>query len=184
MIRSKPQTHPFVGYCLLTLAVLAAYGPAYQAGFVWDDDSLVTKNALVLAADGLFRIWFTTQPIDYWPLTNSSFWLEWRLWGPHAAGYHLTNILLHAAEVCWLWSLLRRFRIPGAWLAAALFALHPVNVDSVAWIAQRKNLLAMLFYLLSLDGFLPQPLASARRRSTISGRAAPPPRPVRPLVRP
>ena len=134
---------------LLLLAVLV-YAPALRAGFVWDDDYMLTESAFVKAPDGLKAIWFSTQLRDYFPLTSTSFWLEWRLWGMNAAGYHATNILLHAFSAVLLWRVLRLLRIPGAWLAAALFAVHPVNVESVAWITERKNTLAMLFYALSL----------------------------------
>ena len=144
-----------IGLAALLVAVgLAVYLPSLRNGFVWDDDSFLTKNALIKAPDGLARFWFTTQATDYWPVTSTSLWLEWRLWGLHPAGYHVTNLALHLAEVLLLWSILRRLRIPGAYLAALLFAVHPVNVETVAWIAQRKNLMAMLFYLLSVFWFL------------------------------
>jgi protein O-mannosyl-transferase len=139
---------------LLVVLGLAVYLPSLRNGFVWDDDSFLTKNALIQAPDGLARFWFTTQPTDYWPVTSTSLWLEWRLWGAHAGGYHATNLALHLAEALLLWGILRRLRVPGAYLAALLFALHPVNVETVAWIAQRKNLMAMLFYLLSIFWFL------------------------------
>jgi tetratricopeptide (TPR) repeat protein len=145
----RPTVRAFalIGLCFLV------YAPALRAGFVWDDDTMLTANPLIHAADGLRRIWFTTQPADYWPVTYTSLWLEWRCWGLHAAGYHAINILLHAGTVVLLWILLRHLKIPGAFLAAALFAVHPVNVESVAWIAQRKELLATLFFLASLLGF-------------------------------
>jgi len=139
---------------LLVVVGLAAYLPSLRNGFVWDDDSFLTANALMRAPDGLARFWFTTQATDYWPVTSTSLWLEWRLWGTHAAGYHAANLALHLTEALLLWSILRRLRVPGAYLAAMLFAVHPVNVESVAWIAQRKNLMAMLFYLLSIFSFL------------------------------
>jgi tetratricopeptide (TPR) repeat protein len=138
----------------LLVLIAAAYWPALHGGFLFDDDTILTKNPLVHAADGLQRIWFTTQAIDYWPVTNTSFWLEWRLWGLNPAGYHVTNVVLHAFNALLLWAILRQIGVPGAFWGAALFALHPVNVQSVAWIAQRKNTLALLWCLLSIAAFL------------------------------
>jgi tetratricopeptide (TPR) repeat protein len=138
---------------LVGIAALA-YSPVAQCGFVWDDDVALTRNPLVAAADGLARAWTTAEAPDYWPLTLTTFWAEWRLWGASPLGYHLVNLALHLAEVLLLWRILRRLRLPGAWLAALLFAVHPVNVESVAWVTQRKNLLAMLFYLSSIWAFL------------------------------
>jgi tetratricopeptide (TPR) repeat protein len=161
------------GLALAGLTVLA-FGPALAGGFVWDDDTMLTRNPLIAAPDGLSRFWFSSQSTDYWPVTFSTLWVEWRLWGLHAAGYHATNLLLHVGEVLLLWTILRRLRIPGAYLAAALFAVHPVNVESVAWIAQRKTLLAMLFYLLSIYCFLRG--APLPPRATGDPGAAPPDR--------
>jgi tetratricopeptide (TPR) repeat protein len=156
---------------LLVLATVIAYLPTLHNGFVWDDGSFLTANPLIKAPDGLRRFWLTTEPTDYWPVTSSTLWLEWRLWGGHAAGYHATNLVLHVTEVLLLWAVLRRLRLPGATLAALLFAVHPVNVESVAWVAQRKNLMAMLFFLLSILAFL-------RTRWSEAG-TAPPARPAR-----
>jgi protein O-mannosyl-transferase len=159
---------------VLVAAAVLAYWPALSGGFVWDDDTLLTESALVKAADGLHRIWFTTEPLDYWPLTNTSFWLEWRLWGMHAAGYHVTNLLLHVGSALLLWAILRRLAIPGAFLAALLFVVHPVNVESVAWIAQRKNTLSMVFFLLSILWFVRSELDSppvARQTQPSAGRS-------------
>jgi tetratricopeptide (TPR) repeat protein len=138
----------------LAVLTLLAYLPALRGGFIWDDDNFLTLNPLIRAPDGLYRFWFTTQPTDYWPVTSTLLWFEWRLWGLDPAGYHAVNVALHVAEVLLLWSIFRRLRLPGAFLGALLFALHPVNVESVAWIAQCKNLVAMLFFLLSLSWFL------------------------------
>ncbi len=143
-----------IGVALLVIAAFIVYWPALTGGFLFDDEPLLTGSALVKAGDGLYRMWFTTQPIDYWPLTNSSFWLEWRLWGLQPAGYHVTNLLLHVCSALLLWAILRRLAIPGALLAALLFVVHPVNVESVAWIAQRKNTLSMVFLLLSIFCYL------------------------------
>jgi tetratricopeptide (TPR) repeat protein len=135
---------------IIVCAGAIAYLPALRAGFIWDDSEFLTANPLIKAADGLKRFWLATAAPDYWPVTSSSLWLEWRLWGAHALGYHATNLALHLCTSLLLWAVLRRLAVPGAFLAALLFAVHPVNVESVAWVTQRKNLMAMLFYLLSI----------------------------------
>ncbi len=150
------------GAALLMALVFAAYAPVLRNGFVWDDDSSLTGNHFVQAPDGLRQFWFSTRTPDYWPVTETSFWLEWRLWGDRAAGYHATNLVLHALTAVLLWAALRRLQVPGAYLAAALFAVHPVNVESVAWIAERKNLLGLLFALCALLAFLRTEPARAR----------------------
>ncbi len=133
----------------LLLATFVAYRPAWHAGFVWNDETCVTQNPDMLSFQGLERIWFNAGK-QYYPLTYSTFWLQYRLWGLNAAPYHLFNIFLQAVVATVLWFVLRRLRIPGAWLAAAIFALHPVNVESVAWITERKNTLSGVFYLCSI----------------------------------
>ena len=135
----------------LLAATIVAYQQVWHAGYIWDDDKYVTANPLLTAADGLKRIWFSLDsPSQYFPLVYTSFRFEHALWGLNPAGYHWVNILLHGANALLVWRLLRALRVPGAWLAAALFALHPVQVESVAWITERKNVLMGFFFLLSL----------------------------------
>lgn len=131
----------------LVAAVWLVYLPVWRAGFIWDDDAHLTAPGL-RSLSGLGRIW--TEPDvtqQYYPLLHSLFWVEHRLWGDNATGYHLANLALHALAAVLAGLLLRRLAIPGAWLAAALFALHPVHVESVAWISEQKNTLSAVFYL-------------------------------------
>jgi len=122
-----------------------------RAGFVWDDDRYVTNNPLLTAPGGFYRIWFSTDvPSQYFPVVYSTFWLEHQLWGFEPVGYHVTNILLHIVNALLLWLVLRRLSVPGAWFASMIFALHPVHAESVAWIAERKNVLMLFFSLLSV----------------------------------
>jgi tetratricopeptide (TPR) repeat protein len=132
------------------LITFVAYTPVWRAGFIWDDKDLLLDNRMVKASDGLYRFWFTTEAPDYYPLTWSLWWLEWRAWSRSAAGYHAVNLLLHTANVVLLWLVLRRLKIPGAWLAGLVFAIHPVNVATVAWISEQKNTLSMLFYTVAI----------------------------------
>jgi tetratricopeptide (TPR) repeat protein len=129
----------------LLVITLVAYIPVLRGGFIWDD-SLITGNPMVKASDGFHRFWLTTEPLDYYPLTWSLWWLEWRAWGNNATGWHVVNVFLHAANATLLWIILRRLKIPGAWLAGLVFAIHPVNVATAAWISEQKNTLCMLFY--------------------------------------
>ena len=134
-------------FAALLIATLAAYPPAWHGGLLWDDDAHVTEAAL-RSWDGLSRIWFdlgATQ--QYYPLTHSAFWVMHRLWGDWTTGYHLVNLLLHALSACLVAVILRRLKVPGAALAAAIFALHPVHVESVAWITELKNTLSGALYL-------------------------------------
>jgi protein O-mannosyl-transferase len=131
---------------LLVIAVLAAYLPAWNGQPIWDDTAHITRPEL-RSASGLARIWIepgATQ--QYYPLVHSVFWVEHRLWDDAPAGYHLANILMHALAALLLWQVLRQLRVPGAWLAAAIFALHPVQVESVAWISELKNTLSAVCY--------------------------------------
>jgi len=134
---------------MLLGATLLAYWPAVNAGFVWNDKDYVTAPGL-RTLHGLWRIWFDLGSTEqYYPALHSAFWLEHLLWGDSATGYHLANILIHGTSACILVLILRRLSVAGAWLAGVVFALHPVCVESVAWISEQKNTLSTLFYLLS-----------------------------------
>lgn len=136
------------------LAALA-YWPVLQAGFVWDDDDYVTHNETLRSLAGLGRLWFEVGATpQYYPLVHTTFWIEYRLWGLHPAGYHVVNVLLHGLSAVLLLRVLRRLNVPGAWLAAALFAVHPVHVESVAWVTERKNTLSGVFYLAAALAYL------------------------------
>jgi len=131
----------------LLAVVLLAYRPAWNGGFVWDDAAHLTRADL-RSWRGLWRIWFepgATQ--QYYPLVHSAFWLQHRLWGDATTGYHLVGIALHFATAAMVALALRRLAVPGAVLAAAIFAFHPVHVESVAWITEQKNTLSAVFYL-------------------------------------
>ena len=127
--------------------VFLAYQPAWHAGFIWDDDAHVTPPEL-RSWHGLWRIWFEVGAVQqYYPLLHTASWLEFPLFGENPAGYHLVNIGVHAVNAVMLWLILRRLQVPGAQLAAGIFALHPVMVESVAWITELKNTLSGLFFL-------------------------------------
>ena len=139
---------------LLTVGLFVLYAPALRGDFLWDDVKLVVENPLIHAPDGLQRIWLSTQSYDYWPVTYTMFWLDWRCWGRNTLPYHLENLALHAAVALLIWSTLARLQVKGAYLIALLFAVHPVNVESVAWIFQRKTLLSTLFFWTALHCIL------------------------------
>ena len=150
----KNKTGIALGLALLA-AVVVAFLPALEAGFIWNDDSYVTENPTLDGLAGLKRIW--TDPAaneQYYPLVFSTYWIEKRLWGLHPFGYHLVNILMHAGAALLLWRFLRRLGLPAAWFAAAVFALHPLCVESVAWITELKNTLSLVLVLASAHAWL------------------------------
>lgn len=145
---------------ILILLIIVAYLPALRAGFIWDDDWHVTENRMLRSIEGLERIWLDpsrpghmTTP-QYYPMTHTTFWVEHHLWGNQPAGYHLDNVLLHAASAVVLWRLLAGLGMPGAWFAAGVWAVHPLNVESAAWATERKNVLSGLFYFLAAGAYL------------------------------
>ncbi len=144
----------FLPAALIVAAALLAYWPALSGGYIWDDDVLIVKNRDVRANDGLLRVWFNRESLEYLPLTYDMHWLEWRVFRGSAAGPHVINVLLHGLSAALLGFVLQRLRVPGAWLAALFFALHPVAVASAAWLSELKNTLSMVFYLGSILAYL------------------------------
>jgi tetratricopeptide (TPR) repeat protein len=138
---------------LLIALVFVAYAQVFEAGFIWDDESHLTQNPCVIGPLGLKEIWTTTAAV-YYPLVLTTFWALHKFFGLNPLPYHVLNVLLHAGSAILLWRVLQLLRIRGAWLGAALWALHPVMVQSVAWITEVKNTQSCLFYLLSTFFFL------------------------------
>src|SRR3954470_2540492 len=147
----SPRARALIFAVVLAAVTIFAYRPAWHGGFLWDDDAYIINNELLTAPQGWQRIWFSLDsPSQYFPFTYSTFRIERALWGLNTTGYHWVNLLLHIGNALLVWAVLARLRVPGSWLAAAIFALHPVQVESVAWITERKNVLMGFFFLLTL----------------------------------
>ncbi len=152
---SSPRSIFISGLALFALTLLA-YLPAIRGEFLWDDDAL-SENPAIRSANGLLKIWTdpgaSPKEDHYWPLVYTTFWIEYRIWGLHPLGYHLVNVGLHALNALLLGMLLSQIGVRGAELAAIIFAMHPVHVESVAWIIERKDTLSAMFYLLAALAF-------------------------------
>jgi hypothetical protein len=151
--RMKSARHwRWMGAIAIVAITAIAYIPSMQGGFIWDDDDYVVNRTVVHDPGGLDDIWFQPRATpQYYPMVFTTFWIEHRLWGLHPTGYHIVNVALHILNSLLLWLILRRLGFGDAvsWAAAAIFAVHPVHVESVAWITERKNVLSGLFYLAS-----------------------------------
>jgi tetratricopeptide (TPR) repeat protein len=145
---------PWLLAVVLVIATFVAYWPATRGGFIWDDDDHLTANPSMKASNGLEMIWSSLAVSRYYPLTLTSFWIQHQLWGLNPMPYHVINIALHALSGVLVYFLLRRLRVPAAWLAAALWVLHPVNVESVAWITEMKNTQSGAFFFGAILCFL------------------------------
>lgn len=153
---------------MLFLLVVLVYMPAIKGGFTWDDNGYVTDNLTLRSVDGLASIWVDPRANkQFYPLVFTTFWLEYHLWGLNPHGYHISNVLLHFLSALLLWLILRHLLPRGAWFTAALFALHPVQVESVAWITERKNVLSAAFYFLAVLAYMRY--AGLDRSSVTSG---------------
>jgi hypothetical protein len=145
---------PGVILTLIALATCLAYLPAMGGQVLWDDDAHIPKPELQ-SLNGLYRIWFDVRSTQqYYPLLFTWFWLQHQLWGDQMVGYHVINLALHIGAACLVYLILRKLRIPGALLATAIFALHPVHVESVAWVTEQKNTLSAVFYLAAMLAYL------------------------------
>jgi len=165
MTAANSRARTRVWAAALFVIALVAYAPVVENGFIWDDDDYVTENPLLGTPAGLRDIWLDYRATpQYYPLVHTSFWIEHQLWGLAPAGYHVVNVLLHALGALLAWRVLTLLGLPGAWLAAAIFAVHPVHVESVAWVTERKNVLSGVFALASLAAYL----RSAGFGSTVS----------------
>lgn len=152
---SSERSRTALAGTLLCLAPLLVYLPLASAGFIWDDDAYVTRNPNLGSLAGLVRIWLDPLATpQYYPLVHTTFWLEHRLFGLEPLGYHAVNVLLHGLSSVLLWRVLLQLRLPGAFLAASLFAAHPVMTESVAWVTERKNVLSLALALGSLWSYL------------------------------
>ncbi|MFM8433932.1 MAG: tetratricopeptide repeat protein [Planctomycetia bacterium] len=146
---------------LIVLAGLWVYSPSYHGDWLWDDDQLLTQNLTVqhrvspdpnVPPDSLrtlAKLWFDPDGADYFPLSYTALWAQWPFFGLQSTGYHVTTILLHITGALLLWALLAKMRVPGAWLSALVFAVHPVCVESVAWVSETKNTLSLPLFLIS-----------------------------------
>jgi tetratricopeptide (TPR) repeat protein len=151
---SQAQTFEWVGLAVVLLLTVIVYFPVRNGGVLWDDDSNLTRPEL-RSLGGLYRIWFDPAATSqYYPLVNTAFWLEHKLWGDAVLGYHLVSLFWHMLAVLLVYLLLQKLEIPGGLLAAAIFALHPVMVESVAWMTEQRNTLSAVFYLGALFAFL------------------------------
>lgn len=140
---------------LIVVLTVVVYLPALRGGFVWDDHNNITDNQLMRSLGGLKKTWVDPRAtFQYYPLTYTVFWVEHYLWGMRPFGYHAVNVVLHALNALLVGILLTRLAVPGAWLAALLFAVHPVQVESVAWITELKNVLSGFLFLSALLAFL------------------------------
>ena len=149
--RLRWPAQPWLAGAILALLVAIVYWPTLDGGFVAEDGDFLVDNPAMRSLQGLSDIWFKLDTCDrYYPLTFSTFWIEYRLWGPEPRGYHAVNVVLQAVVAVLVWRLLSRLAVPGAWLAAAIFAVHPVHVESVAPMAELRNLLSFALVLGSL----------------------------------
>ncbi len=166
----RPILKGFIVIAIISL-VSISYWPILSAGYIWDDDNYVTNNPTLNSWQGLKDIWLKPGAVpQYYPLVHTTYWLEYRLWGHNPLGFHIVNIILHILNVIVLWRILKKLHLPWAILTCILFAIHPINVESVAWITERKNVLSGLLYLIALNLYIDylRPIKSDYKRNNRS----------------
>jgi hypothetical protein len=139
---------------LIVFLCLLIYVPSLKNGFIWDDDDYVFKNPWIKNPEGLKVIWFTHETPQYYPLVFTTFWLEYKLWGLNPVGYHTVNLILHILNALLVFWLALKIYPRLAFIAALLFAIHPIQVETVSWITERKNLLSLFFVLGAMLAYL------------------------------
>lgn len=138
---------------LFSLAFLI-YGFGLGREFVFDDIPYISENPLLRRADAFHLFWFSSEAVNYYPVFWSLLRVQWLLWGDHTTGYQLVNLILHSLNAVLVWRVVKAWRLPGAWWAGCLFAVHPINVQTVAWAAEQKNTWSFLFMALALLAFI------------------------------
>jgi tetratricopeptide (TPR) repeat protein len=149
----RPSKNTWLFGLLLIVITFVVYQPVWHAGFIWDDDNHLTNNPCIVGPLGFKAIWTTSQA-TYYPLVLTSFWIQHALWGLNPLPFHLVNVAVHGTCAVLTWRVLLKLNVRGAWLGAAIWALHPVNVESVAWVTELKNTQSCFFYLLGILFFL------------------------------
>ena len=151
------KTKPLLVAAQAALIVLAGwwiYAPALHGTWLWDDGSRISENPRVQDPAGLWQIAFTPVAADDFRLTEAMDWLQWQLWGDHTFGFHVTNVALHLVSAFLIWRLFTRLGLREAWLGALLFVIHPLLVESVAWVSELKNTLSLVPLLVALNLFV------------------------------
>lgn len=138
----------------IVIAAWVIFSPALSGGWLWDDAAELSQNPEVKATGSLARIWLHPAHADYFPLKSTVQWIAWRLWGESAPAYRTLNLVLHVLSALLVWRLFARLRIPAAWFGGVLFAIHPLAVESVAWIAELKNTLSLPPLLLAACAYI------------------------------
>jgi tetratricopeptide (TPR) repeat protein len=153
----RPAQNPWLPWQVLAIvgAVFWIYWPALNGAWQWDDDLYLTKNPLLNDPARLWKAWFVPGSfIEYYPIAQTVQWVQWQLWHEETFGYHVTNVLLHAAGALLVWRLLAKLGLRYAWLGGMLFAVHPAQVESVAWISEIKNTLSLPPFLLAMCAWI------------------------------